>query len=75
MCKQENMEKRRNLLSERLESLGYRQALSLESVPLVDRLLADLIQTTESLQKYINVAKKAVQVITLVIKPSNETPK
>ena len=38
-------------LRKRLDQLGYRQPLGIESLPLVERLFADLIHTTESLKK------------------------
>ncbi len=34
----------------RLDQLGYRQPLPLEALPLVERLFADLLQTTDSLR-------------------------
>lgn len=34
----------------RLDQLGYRQALGIESVPLVEKLFTDLVHTTESLK-------------------------
>lgn len=34
----------------RLDQLGFRQPLGLESVPLVEKLFSDLIFTTESLK-------------------------
>jgi len=37
-------------LRRRLDQLGYRQPLPLESLPLVERLFADLLTTTESLR-------------------------
>ncbi len=37
-------------LRKRLDQLGYRQPLGLESVPLVEKLFSDLIHTTESLK-------------------------
>ena len=37
-------------LRRRLDQLGYRQPLGIESLPLVERLFADLIHTTESLK-------------------------
>ena len=37
-------------LRRRLDQLGYRQPLGLESVPLVEKLFSDLIHTTESLK-------------------------
>lgn len=37
-------------LRKRLDQLGYRQALGIESLPLVERLFNDLLHTTESLR-------------------------
>ena len=37
-------------LRKRLDQLGYRQPLGVESLPLVEKLFADLIHTTESLK-------------------------
>ena len=34
----------------RLDQLGYRQPLGIESIPLVERLFSDLVHTTESLK-------------------------
>lgn len=45
-----------------LDELGYYQKLSIESTPLVDRLLADLKITTQSLQKYMKIAQNAIEV-------------
>eukprot|EP00117_Sycon_ciliatum_P035723 scpid27034/ scgid4205/ Centrosomal protein of 135 kDa; Centrosomal protein 4 len=38
-------------LRKRLDQLGYRQPLPIESLPLVERLFDDLVQTTDSLRK------------------------
>ena len=38
-------------LRKRLDQLGYRQPLGVESLPLVEKLFSDLIHTTESLKK------------------------
>ncbi len=38
-------------LRRRLDQLGYRQPLGIESLPLVERIFADLVHTTESLKK------------------------
>jgi len=35
----------------RLDQLGYRQPLGIESLPLAERLLTDLVHTTESLKR------------------------
>ena len=37
-------------LRRRLDQLGYRQPLGIESVPLVEKIFSDLIHTTESLK-------------------------
>ena len=37
-------------LRRRLDQLGYRQPLGIESLPLAEKLFADLIHTTESLK-------------------------
>ncbi|KFU93282.1 Centrosomal protein of 135 kDa, partial [Chaetura pelagica] len=37
-------------LRKRLDQLGYRQPLGVESLPLVERLFSDLVRTTESLR-------------------------
>ena len=36
----------------RLDALGYKQPLGIDTLPLVDVLLSDLVQTTSSLKKY-----------------------
>lgn len=38
-------------LRKRLDQLGYRQTLGIESLPLIEKLFNDLIHTTESLKK------------------------
>lgn len=50
------------LLRQQLDELGYKQLLVPEAVPLVEKLVADLIQTTESLEKYKKIAKNATEV-------------
>jgi len=45
-----NAEQKFTSLRRRLDQLGYRQPLGIESLPLVERLFADLIHTTESLK-------------------------
>ena len=43
-------ERRFTALRKRLDQIGYRQPLGLESLPLVDKLFGDLLHTTESLK-------------------------
>lgn len=57
------MERRYCNLRIQLDELGYKHPLSLESVPLVEKLLADLVKTTENLQEYKNIAEAAIEVI------------
>lgn len=44
------VERRFTGVRKRLDQLGYRQPLGVESLPLVERLVADLLHTTESLK-------------------------
>ena len=38
-------------LRKRLDQLGYKQPLSVDSLPLVEKVFGDLLHTTESLKK------------------------
>ena len=38
-------------LRKRLDQMGYKQPLGIESLPLVEKLFADLLHTTDSLKK------------------------
>nr|CAI5863781.1 unnamed protein product [Callosobruchus analis] len=49
-----------NILRKKLDDLGYTQPLSIECVPLVNKLLSDLTTTTENLQKYMTISKNAL---------------
>ncbi|KAK4886079.1 hypothetical protein RN001_002350 [Aquatica leii] len=51
------MEYRIKRVQKQLDDLGYRQVLIPEALPLIEKLTADLIQTTESLKKYKQIAK------------------
>ncbi|KAB0799230.1 hypothetical protein PPYR_07110 [Photinus pyralis] len=55
------MEERFRRVRKHLDSLGYMQVLIPESLPLVEKLTADLIQTTESLKKYKELAKETIE--------------
>ena len=44
------MERKFTGLRKRLDQLGYRQPLGVESLPLVERIFSDLLHTTESLR-------------------------
>lgn len=45
------MQQKFTSLRRRLDQLGYRQPLGIESLPLVERLFTDLVHTTESLKR------------------------
>ncbi|CAG5074977.1 Similar to Cep135: Centrosomal protein of 135 kDa (Mus musculus) [Cotesia congregata] len=49
-------------VKKRLDSLGYKHSLSLDSLSLVEQLLADLIKTTESLKHFKSVAANNTEV-------------
>jgi hypothetical protein len=49
-------------LRNRLDDLGYRYPLAVESLPLVERLVSDLLHTTESLRHYKELARKSLEV-------------
>lgn len=44
-------ERKFTALRKRLDQLGYRQSVGIESLPLVEKLFGDLLHTTESLKK------------------------
>ena len=46
-----SIEKKYTQLRSRLDTFGYKAPLGVESIPLVERVFADLIHTTESLKK------------------------
>lgn len=47
-------------LKRKLEELGYKNTLPVDAVPLVECILADLLQTTRSLQHYMDLSKEAL---------------
>lgn len=47
-------------LKQKLEELGYNNKLPFDAIPLVECLLADLLQTTRSLQHYMELSKDAL---------------
>ncbi|KAK2585798.1 hypothetical protein KPH14_010403 [Odynerus spinipes] len=67
-----NVAARYRTVRKRLDSLGYQQALSLDALPLIERLLADLVQTTESLKHFKSVAQDNIEAcnqLQLIIDP------
>lgn len=51
-------------LRKRLDQLGYKQPLGIESLPLVEKLFADLVHTTESLKNAkLDVGKHVVETV------------
>jgi centrosomal protein CEP135 len=55
------MERRFRALRNHLDELGYRHPLTVESVSLVDRLVSDLLHTTERLRHYKGLAQKSLE--------------
>ncbi|XP_023946694.2 centrosomal protein of 135 kDa [Bicyclus anynana] len=47
-------------LKRKLQELGYNSTLSVDSIPLVECIFADLLQTTRSLQHYMDLSKEAL---------------
>jgi hypothetical protein len=56
------LEHRYRALRKRLDDLGYLQPLVVESLPLVEKLVLDLLHTTESLRHYKELAQKSLEV-------------
>ncbi|XP_023289896.1 centrosomal protein of 135 kDa [Orussus abietinus] len=56
-----NIATRYRTVRKHLDSLGYRQALSFDALPLIERLLADLLQTTESLKHFKAIAQDNIE--------------
>ncbi|KAG7197907.1 hypothetical protein KM043_016149 [Ampulex compressa] len=56
-----NVAARYRAVRKHLDSLGYKQALSLDALPLIEKLLADLIQTTESLKHFKGIAQQNIE--------------
>ncbi|XP_067213676.1 centrosomal protein of 135 kDa isoform X2 [Linepithema humile] len=44
-----------------LDNLGYKHALSLDALPLIEALLADLIQTTDSFKHFKTIAQENIE--------------
>lgn len=57
-----NVAARYRTVRKHLDNLGYKQALSLDALPLIETLLADLIHTTDSLKHFKAVAQENVEV-------------
>ncbi|XP_077254913.1 uncharacterized protein LOC143893424 isoform X2 [Temnothorax americanus] len=56
-----NVATRYRTVRKHLDNLGYKQALSLDALPLIEALLADLVQTTDSLEHFKAVARENVE--------------
>jgi len=58
-------------LRKHLDDLGYRQPLPVESIPLTERLLSDLLHTTQSLRHYKELAQRSFEVWQFVMSKCN----
>ncbi|XP_076748654.1 uncharacterized protein LOC143422118 isoform X1 [Xylocopa sonorina] len=56
-----NVATRYRTVRKHLDSLGYKQALTLDALPLIEKLLADLIQTTDSLKHFKSIAQENIE--------------
>ncbi|CAK9809654.1 Centrosomal protein of 135 kDa [Anthophora quadrimaculata] len=56
-----NIAVRYRTVRKHLDSLGYKHALTLDALPLIEKLLADLIQTTESLKHFKSIAQENIE--------------
>jgi len=65
------LEHRYRDLRRHLDELGYRQPLVVESLALVERLLSDLLHTTQSLRRYKEVAQRSLEVWQFVMSECN----
>lgn len=63
-----NIAARYRTVRKHLDSLGYKHALTLDSLPLIEKLLADLIQTTESLKHFKSIAQENIEVCAFAVK-------
>ncbi|XP_072746619.1 centrosomal protein of 135 kDa [Anoplolepis gracilipes] len=57
-----NVATRYRTVRKHLDNLGYKQALSLDALPLIETLLADLVQTTDSLKHFKAIAQENIEV-------------
>ncbi|KAF7998336.1 hypothetical protein HCN44_009734 [Aphidius gifuensis] len=55
-----NISNRYKTVRKRLDSLGYKYPLSVDTLPLVEQLLIDFIQTTESLKHFKLIAQNKI---------------
>ncbi|XP_050457151.1 centrosomal protein of 135 kDa isoform X2 [Cataglyphis hispanica] len=56
-----NVATRYRTVRKHLDNLGYKQALSIDALPLIETLLSDLIQTTDSLKHFKAIAQENVE--------------
>nr|XP_033320790.1 centrosomal protein of 135 kDa isoform X2 [Megalopta genalis] len=57
-----NVAVRYRTVRKHLDSLGYKHSIALDSLPLIEKLLADLLQTTESLKHFKSIAQDNIEV-------------
>jgi len=65
------LEHRYRNLRKHLDDLGYRQPLVVESLALVERLVSDLLHTTESLRHYKELAQRSFEVWQFIMSKCN----
>lgn len=65
------LEHRYRKLRSDLDELGYRQPLVVESLALVERLVSDLLHTTDCLRHYKELAQRSLEVWQFVMSECN----
>ncbi|XP_076297587.1 uncharacterized protein LOC143217320 isoform X2 [Lasioglossum baleicum] len=56
-----NVAVRYRTVRKHLDSLGYKHSVTLDALPLIEKLLADLLQTTESLKYFKSIAQDNIE--------------
>lgn len=57
------IESRYRFLQSQLSSLGYEHEFAIDSLPLLECLVADLLQTTDTMKHYKELSRGCLQVI------------
>jgi hypothetical protein len=65
------LEHRYRDLRRHLDQLGYRHPLVVESLALVERLVSDLLHTTQNLRHYKELAQRSLEVWQFVMSECN----
>jgi hypothetical protein len=61
-----SVESRQRFMKQQLSALGYDQKFSADTLPLLENIVNDLLQTTDTLKHYKNLSNNCLQVRELV---------